>query len=126
MRKYLVVTNNPLCARGVSQAHELSFYEGADLLGVLIAVRAKIHEGHTLVTHPLTSSLKPNETPYKTVLLRFQQESLCYESLDLIESAIRVYETFARNSRHVTWSDLPPNVLDDLALIDYDMIKEAI
>jgi len=126
MKKYIVVTNNPLSACNVSAAHYLHFLEGEGLLDVLIDVRAKVHCGFRLATHPLTSSLKPNETPYKTVLLYPKQAALCQQSLALVESAIRTYESFARNSRPISWVTMPKNILDDLALIDYDMVREAI
>lgn len=32
-------------------------------------VRDRIHEGHLLLSHPLSGSVKPNETPYKSVMI---------------------------------------------------------
>ena len=126
MQKYIIVTNNPITANNADTMHDLCHCEGEPLMDVLITVRAKIHEGHKLATHPLTSSLKPNETPYKTVLLYPQKGELCCESLELIEAAIRVHETFAQNSRPRQWSELRQDIRDDFAVIDYDMVRAAI
>jgi len=126
MQKYIIVTNNPITAKNADAVHELRYCEDESLMSVLSAVRAKVHEGYKLATHPLTSSLKPNETPYKTVLLYPQKGELCLESLGLIEAAIRVHETFAQNSRPRLWSELRQDIRDDFAVIDYDMVRLAI
>ena len=126
MQKYIIVTNNPITAKNAAEAHELCYCDGESLMNTLLAVRAKVHEGYKLATHPLTSSLKPNETPYKTVLLYRQKGGLCLESLGLIEAAIRVHETFANSSRPRLWLELRQDIRDDFAVIDYDMVRLAI
>jgi len=126
MQRYIIVTNNPITAKNADAVHELCYCEGKSLMDTLIAARAKVHEGYKLATHPLTSSLKPNETPYKTMLLYRQQSELCLESLGLIEGAIQVHETFAQNSRPRLWSELRQDIRDDFAVIDYDMVRPAI
>ena len=126
MHMYIIITNNPLTANNAGSGNVLRYCEGADIMDVLLAVRGQVHHGHKLATHPLTSSIKPNETPYKTVLLCGRKEALCPDSLDMVESAVRVSERFLRQNPPRSWSNLPAKVLEDLAVIDYDMIKQWI
>jgi hypothetical protein len=60
------------------------------------------------------------------VLLYDAPEALCQMSLELVENALRLCQSFESGSRHVDWGAVPQPILDDLALIDYDMVKEAI
>ncbi len=51
-------------------------------------VRDKVHEGHELATHPLSGSVKPNETPYKTIMISEKKGVLDFNSLKIIEDSI--------------------------------------
>ncbi|MCL2078673.1 MAG: GrdX family protein [Oscillospiraceae bacterium] len=64
----IIVTNNPLVKSAYEARYQVIF-EDTDILGILTKTRDLVHKGHTLLTHPLSGSVKPNETPYKTVLL---------------------------------------------------------
>ena len=123
---YIIVTNNPITAQNTDSNNILCYSDGADAMDILRTVRTKVHEGHKLATHPLTSSLKPNETPYKTVLLYSQKGRLCAESLELVESAISLYERFVAQKRPRLWSGVPQRILEDLATIDCDMVRQWI
>ena len=125
----IVVTNNPLVSFKVSEA-ELDFHK-TDYLGVLKAVRDKIHLGHKLLTHPLAGSVKPWETPYKTVILTSDKAELDNEALFIIENCIEMCqksivgtnrshlnESF-KNDLNCLYSD---DVLADYQLIDYNLI----
>ena len=64
----ILVTNNPLVEAQYSSRFRVVFLD-TNLAGVLTHVRDCVHKGHKLLTHPLSGSVKPNETPYKSVLL---------------------------------------------------------
>ena len=64
----ILVTNNPLVEAQYSSRFKVVFLN-TGLAGVLTHVRDCVHKGHKLLTHPLSGSVKPNETPYKSVLL---------------------------------------------------------
>ena len=55
----LLITNNPMVNIKQFDAVEKIFLENEGYLGVLHFVRDKIHQGHTLLTHPLSGSVKP-------------------------------------------------------------------
>ena len=78
------------------------------------------HKGYRLLTHPLSGSVKPGETPYKSVLMS-RGERLDMTSLTLIEDAIRTGRKFEDKSEKYSGK-----TLDDLKLIDMDLLKGAI
>ena len=83
----IIITNNPL-VRDKRSESEVEFYD-TDYLGVLKAARDKIHLGHGLLTHPLSGSVKPGETPYKTVVLTREKGVLDEKALAIIEASIQ-------------------------------------
>ena len=88
--KKLIVTNNPMVRERYSQQYDLK-YEETSFVGVLKQVRDLVHRGYRLLTHPLSGSIKPNETPYKSVLLE--------ESTGKIEFLL--VTNFLRKSIHI-------------------------
>jgi len=123
IERALVVTNNKMAAQKMKDKHEIVFVKGT-LIDVLKATRDYIHKGHKLLTHPLAGSVKPNETPYKTVLISMSNgETIDIESLDLIESSIQTSEKFISTKPTPCWSK---EVLQDFMLIDYDLICSSI
>lgn len=66
--KPIVITNNPLTKSSLDGRFDV-IYKEVDLVDVLIVVRDYIHKGHKLLTHPLMGSIKPNQTPYKSVAI---------------------------------------------------------
>lgn len=117
-----IVTNNPLSKRTFETKYKVIYIDGL-AMEVLKNVRDNIHLGHKLLTHPLMSSVKPNETPYRTVCLSLNRESLDIQSLEIIESAIMTTEKFLRDFNTPNWSD---KILQDFQLIDCDLIDHAI
>ena len=73
--KYIVVTNNPLVLDKLQETHEVMYRE-VSYEELLKEVRDRIHEGHLLLTHPLSGSVKPKETPYKSVLISVGKEKI--------------------------------------------------
>ena len=113
----IVVTNNPLVSLKIKEG-EILFFE-TDNLGVFKKVRDKIHLGHKLLTHPLAGSIKPWETPYRTVLLTKDKGVLDVESLQLIEDSIEMcLKSTSKNQKDC----LSESVLLDFQLIDLDLI----
>ena len=61
-RDFLILTNNPLvvsCMEGKG-LWTIEYHEGLSYREVLVLVRDKVYAGHTLYTHPLAGSVKPN------------------------------------------------------------------
>ena len=71
--KCIFVTNNDRAAEEFSgRAAKIILLE--DYRDVLVQVRDLIYAGHKLLSHPQASSLKPNQTPYRTILVYGEQE----------------------------------------------------
>lgn len=119
----ILISNNSMVVGNMGEKYEVVFVDGA-LMDVLIYARDYIHKGHRLLTHPLMGSVKPNETPYKTVLIsRVSGETTDMESLNLIEVSIHTAEKFIKDNKTPKWSK---KLLEDFKLIDYDLIYNAI
>ena len=66
---YRIVTNNRLCRDKYGSQVEMDYLENGSYLDVLLKVKDYIQKGWCLETHPMTGSLKPNQTPYKSVMI---------------------------------------------------------
>ncbi|REC33543.1 hypothetical protein CF160_05345 [Enterococcus pseudoavium] len=83
-----------------------------------------IKEKLSLVTHPLSGSIKPNETYYKTIFIsETTSQYIDIESLEYIESAIAVYEKFIKNKQRPNWSLA---VLNDFAFVDFSIAQSTL
>lgn len=118
----IFVTNNDrVAAKFENSAKEILFLE--DYRDVLIKARDLIYEGCKLLTHPQASSLKPNQTPYRSILLYGEKQKLDSESVMLIEKAIENYDK---------WQDIrktpvyDPKIANDYKTIDLSVIENII
>ncbi len=118
----MIITNNPLVCEN-NEKESVHFLE-EDLLELMKFVRNKIHLGHRLLSHPLAGSIKPNETPFKSILIsQSREKSMDYGSLKIIEDSIQMTESLIRNKKMRKW---PDRILKDFSLIDNDLITSAI
>jgi len=113
----IIITNNPM-VRDKLKGQELEFHD-TDYLGVLKAVRDRIHLGHSLLTHPLSGSVKPWETPYKTVIITREKGALDGKALSIIEESI---QTCVKLKTSVVKKEWSKKTLADFQLIDYNLI----
>ena len=118
--EFLIVTNNPVVNERLSNKFEVKFIAG-EYQEVLNVGRNLVHAGHELLTHPMAGSIKPNETPYKSILLTKRRQSLDFQSLQIIEESIQVCEKFSNYIR-----EYPQEVLTDFQQIDSSLIENAI
>ncbi|MCT8975884.1 GrdX family protein [Clostridium sp. CX1] len=119
----IVVTNNPMSKENLSSKYVTEFIDGSTI-DVFKKVRSYIHNGHKLLTHPLMSSIKPNETPYRTVIIsKNREKAVEVDSLKYIEEGISSTEKFTNKFGIPNWSE---QVLEDFQLIDYDLIYHAL
>lgn len=121
--KSILITNNPMVVEKYKEKMDIIFLEENNYIDMLLTVRNKIHEGHKILTHPLSGSIKPNETPYKSVLISKDKDSIDMDSLQMIEGSIDVAKKFLNIKKTPEWN---PKILGDFQLIDYFLIKGAI
>ena len=118
MTSGFLITNNPAVYKEYSGAAETVYLENKKLIDVYYYARDKIHEGHSLLTHPLSGSIKPGQTPYKSIVMSKEKGELDVESLKIMEDSI-VVAKHQMNEKEPLW---PEEVLKDFQLIDLDLI----
>jgi len=114
----ILITNNPLIFAEYKDKIHVEYIE-TDLIGILTKARDKVHKGHCLLTHPLTGSVKPNETPYKSILLSESSGETDVKSVSIIEESIQAIQKFAKR-------EIPKEYLIDLQTVDLSLIKTAL
>ncbi len=116
----LIVTNNPLVAEGLPKDYAVD-YENITYREILIKVRDLVYGGHRLYTHPLSGSIKPNETPYKSIVISKNPVGMEAGDAALISGSIEVFDKFTPIRR-----ELSQRVLRDFRLIDYTLLCGAV
>ena len=118
---YLCVSNNPNlngCVRS------LEYLDGS-ALDVLYEGRDLIHLGWKLLANPLYGNFKPNQQPYRSLILRngaTEGASLDMESLSLIENAICVFKS---SPKLVRPGELPEQIDSDFRYLDFVLLEET-
>ena len=121
--KNIIITNNPKIVESISGKNiDISYFEKADFMEILYKARDFIHLGYKLLTHPIVSSIKPYETPYKTIVLAYNNGEIDLESIELIENSIELSKNFLDKPRR----KLTKTIDEDFRLIDYELINGSI
>ena len=119
-QEYLIVTNNPMVAELLPKRYQVA-YEERSYRDVLICVRDLVFAGHRLYTHPLSGSVKPNETPYKSVAVSRGVRGMENDEAMIISYAIETFDKFTPRDRVLT-----ERILRDFQLIDFTLICGAL
>lgn len=78
---------------------------------VLIKVRDLVYDRHVLLTHPQASSLKPNQTPYRSVAVYPKGTDDNMKDIMLIEKCLEVY---------YQWQEIAPSPASYAPSVDND------
>lgn len=116
-----LITNNPNFLNYKKKDIEVD-YRDVDYLKILEIARDYIHVNYELLTHPLYGSVKPNETIYRSIVLK-SNDNLDHNSVVMISEAIETFTKFRKNRETPLWTD---TVKEDFGVIDYDLITNAI
>ena len=116
-----LITNNPKFIEENLKDIEIEYLD-MSYIDILRKVRDYVHENWEIVTHPLYGSVKPNETIYRTIVIK-ENNSLDITSVNLISDAILTFKKFRNNREVPQWTD---RVKDDFSVIDHDLILNAI
>ena len=118
--KFVIVTNNPRVRDELGQEFEVDF---ADITyrEVLCKVRDMVYAGHKLLTHPLSGSVKPNETPYKSIMVDKRATGMDVQDAAIMENSIVTADKLS-----VKFPEMPDSVREDFQLIDTTLIKSAL
>ena len=121
MSRFVIFTNNP--AVNATYPDCAYYRQENNVYQIFVAVRDAIHTGARIVSHPLSGSVKPNNNPYKSVVLSNHDHapnSLDFKSLRIIEDAIATLKKLP--VKHIDFSEA---VLEDFRVIDLELINSA-
>ncbi len=110
-----IVTNNPKVLSFHSQAR----WVAGGPREVLIESRRMVHEGHSLLTHPLMGDVHLLANPFRSVILADKKEDLHLISLQWIEESIEKIHSISPRSKE-------EEDLDDYQTIDFELVQTAI
>lgn len=118
---YLCITNNPELEKCVSSVE----YIDGSIVDVLKKGRDLIHLGWTLLSNPMYGNLKPNQQPFRTLVLQVPSENSAVdmESLSFIEEGLRV---FGNASVLVKRGELVPVSEADFAYLDFNLMRDTL
>ena len=117
---YIVITNNPLVQKKLEESVS-NIYKEMSYEETLKEVRDRIHKGHRLLSHPLSGSVKPGETPYKSVIITAGAGRLDSRSLEIIEAAIQTCRKFESKQERYR-----PEVYEDFQMIDWTLLESGL
>ena len=112
-----LITNNPVAKKRLGDRYHVEYHD-VSYLDILTLTRDYIHRGHKLLTHPLSGSVKPKETPYKSIVISNTANNLDVQSLSIIEESIACTRRFVDR-------DIPESALADFMEIDCSLIASA-
>lgn len=120
--KVILVTNNRKAEEKYRDIFEIRFEDNYE--AVLLKTRDMVYSGYSLLTHPQASSLKPNQTPVRSVLLYpYRAGDDHGRDCLLIEDVLHIYWQ---------WQEIAPTpesykeaVRNDFETIDLSMIDGA-
>ena len=117
MDDFDIITNNPAVAGAYP---ELTKFYQVGVLDIYTIARDMVHVGKKILSHPLSGSIKPWETCYKSIMMSRSIGKLDFVSLDYIENAIGMM-----NGRSTCFRVYTSEILEDFSVIDLDLIKSA-
>ena len=118
--RFLIVTNNPLVRDCLSDWYQIDYHE-VSFREILVKVRDLVYMGHELYTHPIAGSVKPNETPYKSIVIDKNPGTFSMEAATMMANALITFDKF--KPLNVVYSDYHHQ---DFQLIDYTLLCGAL
>ena len=119
--KASIISNNVDIEDLVPSAFLLFLFPGGSAEDVLTTARDRIHLGAKLLAHPRAGRLRPNETPYRTVVLEETEGPLDLSSFEIIEYCLAEEKKYESSRKKY---DEP--LLPDLRFINCEILKSIL
>jgi len=122
----IIITNNKYVFEKFKYDFNIIYSEDLTYIEILQVARDKVYEGHRLMTHPMSSSIKPNETLYKSIIISEEKLNLDFRDIrdiEIIGESILVAESFLKDKITPNWTR---EVLQDFKTIDLSLIENVI
>lgn len=117
-----IITNNSKVYENYKNSYEVIFSEKFSYTDVLYTTRDLVHNRHKLLTHPMAGSLKPNQTPYKSIIV-CDTQCTDNESVILIENSLEAAFKFLKFKKTPAWSE---RILNDFKTVDLSLVENVI
>jgi hypothetical protein len=118
--KYRYLTNNPIMLNDIYGEVE---YSDISILELFYKVEGEVLKGFKLLSHPLTGSIRPDITPYKTVILSAESGPIDKESLSIIQKSIDYTYKLVSSHEPPDWDE---NEKIDFQFVDRSIINYAL
>ncbi|MDO4264902.1 MAG: GrdX family protein [Eubacteriales bacterium] len=122
LEKATIVTNNPRVYEKYKEETNVELLPKYE--DVLLRVRDLVYDRHVLLTHPQASSLKPNQTPYRSVVVYPKGSDDNMKDIMLIEKCIETFRQWQDIAK--TPEDYEEKVAYDFQTIDLSVIDNII
>lgn len=119
---FIIITNNDMVYNKFKDQYKIELYD-CSIKEVMVKVRDRIHEGYKMLTHPLSSSIKPNESLFKSIIISDDKDALDYNSLLIIENGIMTCDKFNKIKYNIVYTD---KIIEDFKLIDLTVLESAL
>ena len=119
---FIIITNNDMVYNKYKDQYNIELYD-CSIKDIMLKVRDRIHEGFKMLTHPLSSSIKPNESLYKSIMISDEKSILDYDSLLIIENGIMTCDKFNKIKYNIVYTD---KIIEDFKLIDLTVLESAL
>ncbi len=114
-----IITNNPLVIAKYKDA--CMIIEG-DANAIFLEARKLVHLGAKLINYPLSGSIKPNQSPYKSLIISAATGiGLDYKSLQSLEAALEAVAKLPKTNLPITEA-----IAEDFQVIDLDLLQSAL
>ena len=123
LEPFRIITNNPAVAQKGYAENE---YYNMNVLELFRMIAGETAKGCRLLSHPLTSSVRPDITPYKTVILSKRIGNPDMESLILIEQAVAYAEKLYEIREVPIFQRWDEEAKKDFQLIDLSITERAL
>jgi len=118
LKEVRIVSNNPMV---VFQKEDVRI-NASGVIRVLEKVRDLVHLGHHLLTHPLAGSIKPNENPFKSVVISAKPLGMDVKSVQIAEDSL---ETAKRMLKEMPYRSFSDQELNDFMMLDLSLLESA-
>jgi len=118
LKEVRIVSNNPMV---VLQKEDVRI-NASGVIRVLEKVRDLVHLGHHLLTHPLAGSIKPNENPFKSVVISAKPLGMDVKSVQIAEDSL---ETAKRMLKEMPYRSFSDQELNDFMMLDLSLLESA-
>lgn len=118
--KCTIVTNNDRVADKYKDMMKVEMVDSYE--EVLIKTRDLVYDRHRLLTHPQAGSLKPNQTPYRSIIVYPADNNSNMDDVMMIEKAIETFNKFKEIKETPKYEE---KIANDYKTIDLSMIDNV-